>query len=294
MAELLPPRLNALKSWLAKQIPVGNSKTAHQSLLDKPIAMLIWQYFNWVDRLIPPRPRKTNLWAGILSHSTHDVDFLNIAKISEVSERGDSLLPFLSRQPMECGYVDTPTKRGKGITWDDKDLALNAYDLHHLHFTPLTDSGRRPGDSNKLLFALVSRETITPVMVGDHKSFSDGSLFKAVASVRAEMGLKILGVTSPSKSDRFTWEESNRLTRAGCTTFSEVDGHVVPVALLTTAGTSLEHQRHVSRVMRCIHGWEEILDTPSRMRDAFQGARLPDSPAWAWRFHYGDLILEEG
>ncbi|WP_174020703.1 hypothetical protein G6L89_010420 [Agrobacterium fabrum] len=292
VSERLPPRLVALKAGLVARIPVDDDKKATAALLEKPLSRVVAHYFNWIDRFIAPRPRQTVLWDGILNHSTQKVDLLEIAQICGPSERGEDLQAYLSHRPLKCGFSVKTNGRG-GIVWEDKDLALNAYGVHHLHFIPANKSGSRKGNSSKLLYALVSRDTFTPIMVGDHKSFDDGSLFTAVASLRAELGWALKGISPPSNQDDFTLKENARLARGGVTTMAVVGGNVVPAANLSTAGTSVEHQQHVGRVMRAIHGWEDILDDRIRVAEAFKSASLPETPSWRWRFYYGDLLLEE-
>jgi hypothetical protein len=71
------------------------------------------------------------------------------------------------------------------FTWDDKDFALNAYEAHHLHFKKMDARGRR-SHSNDLLYVKVLRDTACVLMLGEHRSFHNGTLEEAVLQMRAD------------------------------------------------------------------------------------------------------------
>ncbi|UIJ85274.1 hypothetical protein LZK77_16280 [Rhizobium leguminosarum] len=191
--ELLPPRIADLRRQLLSDIPcVPGTSSVRGELGTMALPQLISTYLNWKDRSLAPRPRRTIIWAGLYRHTRGPIDWDRIFKIVELSNNGDSLDRYLSRLAKTNGYVPRSPER-RGIEWGDKDLALNAYSVHHLHLAPANLSGKRSGDSNALLFVAASRDAMTLLMVGNHSSFDDGTLFDAVTAFRAESDFWVRG-----------------------------------------------------------------------------------------------------
>ena len=108
-------------------------------------------------------------------------------------ERGDNLTPFLSDRIHHFGYV-RPTalqnKKRRGLVeWEDKDYALNAFETHHLHLSPK--------GTKELLYVIFSRDLAFLVMVGDHKSFDDGTLAEAIADAKVGTSHELKGLLGP-------------------------------------------------------------------------------------------------
>ena len=131
-------------------------------------------------------------------------------------------------------------------------------------------------------------------MLGSHNSFDDGTLAQAIAESRSGTALEIRGVLGPKKSPR-TMAERNQLQRRGFATAFDIDGKLVAGALLTTAGTSLLHGRHVDNVMRHITTVEPQVDAPDFGREWFErkGWAYPSTPVFAWAMLHCDLVLAE-
>lgn len=124
-------------------------------------------YMNWADRLVPTRPRRVVFLDGFWSDEAwrHKDAVLEISK---KVESGTDLTGHLSSLVDFRGY--SPSRydaQGRLITskWRDKDFALNAYNVHHLHFV------ERPARTKELLFVEFTRDVAVFVMVGDHDSF---------------------------------------------------------------------------------------------------------------------------
>jgi len=294
MIEEHPPRVAAFKSRLISEIPcVPDKVEVRRALGELSLPRLLIQYFNWSDRLLPPRPRRTIRWHGFHEHSAHSFSSPALMELEKLSEKGERLDQYLSRQAYECGYVQRPSPK-RGVFWGDKDLALNAYDVHHLHLVAMDKHRRRPGGSRTLLFATLSRTNMVPLMIGDHNSFDDGTLFKAVTAFRAATGLVLRGVEPPREGDGFTQLEKAKLIRSGFMITGETAGSVVPTAMLSNAGTSLLHTRHSSRVLQAIAQWEAWLDDHAKLSDLLEGATwLPQRPQWEWRCYFSDLCITE-
>ncbi|UHD46602.1 hypothetical protein LUX29_05140 [Aureimonas altamirensis] len=284
-----------LRDLLTQGIPCGNepeaARTALQSL---PLCDLIAVYLNWVDRLIPPRRRTVFDWDGFWARNSPATKAAEINDIINLSNSGGDLEPYLSRRVWQLGYA--PARKGmRGIAWadgrtGDKDLALNAYGVHHLHLAPADAAGRRKGTSRPLLYVGVSRRELLLLMLGDHNSPNDGTLHRAVAEHRAQTGWDLKGVTA--SRENLSDAKSVAMLRRGVGVATQVEEKVVMPALISYAGTAIEIRMHADRVASFLEHWDERLSEGVGRREfAEQFGVSVNSDDFGWAFWYGDFLL---
>jgi hypothetical protein len=224
---------------------------------------LLSRYINWADRFVAPRPRRVVTWDGFHRHGTATAHWDAVSALAAEIEAGNDLTPYLSDKLNRSGYVpakDDRKKRPRGLEWADKDYALNAYEMHHLHLNP--------AGSEELLYVSFSRNDAFFLMVGDHKSFDDGSLAQAIAESRVGTSYELNGVVAPRQ--RRTMNEYNQLQRRGWSTFFPIGGRAVMGATLSTAGTSWLHTKHAQRLLRVIQKVDAQIDEPRFGCDWFE------------------------
>jgi hypothetical protein len=128
-------------------------------------------------------------------------------------------------------------------------------------------------------------------MIGDHKSFDDGSLEAAVLRLRAVSGDWVLQGILPGQ-DRYTDEERHKLARRGWTTQTVVDNQVVVSAVLSRAGTSWAVGRHADSAVIALQTCDPKLDDPDFIASLFgPRAREMKDPKFYWDFDDCDLVL---
>jgi hypothetical protein len=293
MIDLERPRLRELKTSIAQSIPC-DPKEVRPDLRAMTLPSLLILFIGWRDRFIAPRPRKVLTWDRFLRDDGVKQHFPAIQKLQCRIAAGEDLTPFLSKDIARYGYVrpkiGNDGKR-RGVEWRDKDYALNAYGVHHLH---LSDRIRRNGWSRRteeLLYISFDRESAFLVMVGDHDSFDDGSLAEAVAEMRAASGEEIKGISGTE----YTSAERNVLQRHGFATVAQVGDKVVLGAVLSSAGTSFFHTRHADRILLTIAANELLLDQEQYVRPWFEsaGRGYPAAPEFLWMLDYCDLCVLE-
>jgi hypothetical protein len=211
-----------------------------------------------------------------------------VCDLAKKIEAGDDLKPFLSDRIERFGYVRpkaNDNNKPRGLEWGDKDYALNAFETHHLHLTPR--------GSKELLYVIFYRDSALLVMVGNHKSFDDGTLAQAIAEARVGTWHEIEGVLGPVLPR--TMSEQNKLQRRGLSTAFQVDEHMVMGALLSTAGTSPLHTMHTDRLIEFMIRLDPQLDVPGFGRERLErnGWAYPAEPAFDWVMQYCDLWLIE-
>jgi hypothetical protein len=279
-------RLRQFHERVAGLIPC-DPEGARVDLHTMGLTKLLSHYVNWADRYVAPRPRRVVTWDGFLRHGSTRPDWDAVRALAAKIEAGNDLKPYLSDKIDRYGYV-RPKVQGKdrprGVEWGDKDYALNAYETHHLH---LNRSG------TGLLYVNFSRYDAFLVMVGDHKSFDDGTLAQAVAEARVGTSHELQGILGPLRPR--TMDEHNRLQRRGFTTAFSVGGHTVLGAMLSRTGTSPLHTMHADRMIFLIEELDPQIDEPGFGRQWFErnGKAYPATPNFEWMMRSCDLCLIE-
>lgn len=294
MQEELTPRLCRLKSDLVAKIPC-ETETLRRELASQPLPYLLIHYMTWVDRLIPPRPRRVSVGKAFWQACLETANMEALTTIADAFSGGRDLTRHLSGAAFIRGYSNG--RRG-GKQWvvrdgGHKDFALNVYDLHHLHLTPSNPQGKRSGKSDLLLFVKVSREEAHFVYLGDHRSFDGAELPAAIAAELAGDRWRILGVLPP-REDGFSASERTRLRRSGLMLPELVDGQMIAMPPLASDGSSVFHVHHASKIARWIKYWEPRLDTASGVEEfaAASGLRTAEFSRTRWCFYYGDFCLQ--
>jgi hypothetical protein len=286
LANIESTRVRQFYERLADSIPCD----PHDARADLH-AMARWEllsrYLNWADRFVAPRPRRVVTWDGIRRHGAAGLHWERVCALADEIEAGNDLTPYLSDRLGRSGYVRAPKggkQRPHGVEWADKDYALNAYEIHHLHLS-------RTG-TEELLYVSFSRNDAFFLMVGDHKSFDDGSLAQAVAESRIGTSYELNGV---GQQHARPMNEYNRLQRRGFATFLPVGDHVVMGATLSTAGTSLLHTNHAKSILRVMQNLDPQIGAPCFGNHWFEqiGESYPTSPIFEWAMNICDLCLLE-
>lgn len=280
------PRLRRFLEHVAGMIPC-EPEAARADLHRMSARELLGRYVNWADRYVMPRPRRVVTWEGFLRHGSPQSHREAVYDLAKKIEVGDDLRPLLSDRIGRFGYVPAKAKNAKpcGIEWGDKDYALNAFETHHLHL--------RAKGSRALLYVSFSRNDAFLVMAGDHKSFDDGTLARAVTKSRLGTSYELKGILGPEHPRPM--HEQNKLPRYGFATTDHVDGRTVLSANISRAGTSPLHTGHAFRVIRTILELEPQLDEPGFGREAFEqnGRPYPATPNFEWVMQHCDLCLIE-
>lgn len=279
------PRPRRFLEHVAGMIPC-EPEAARADLHRMSARALLDRYVNWADRYVMPRPRRVITWEGFVRHGSAQAHWEAVLQMAKRIEAGDDLTPFLSDQIGHFGYMSAKRKNAKrhGIEWrKDKDYVLNAFDTHHLHL--------REKGSRELLYVVFYRNEAFLVMVGDHKSFDDGTLARAVTESRLGTSYELKGILSHPRPRH----EQNKLPRYGYMTDDQVDGRTVLSANISRAGTSPLHSRHAFRVFLKVKELEPQLDEPGFGREAFErnGRPYPAAPNFEWVMQHCDLCLIE-
>ncbi|MBX9591210.1 MAG: hypothetical protein K2X43_18130 [Hyphomonadaceae bacterium] len=287
----LSRRLNDLCRRAAATIPCWPDDAVTRAELDElDLPDLLVAYVNYADRVVPPRP--DDFW-----NARAEEHRATLSSIEGKIRRGDDLGPHLSELLRTHGFVaarrrsDRP-KKALGPTWDDKDFALNAYEAHHLHLSTKVRSDGLVERTDDLLYVGFSRDAAVMVMVGDHKSFDDGSLAAAVARWRAA---NTTCIVNAKPSVVRTFDDERKLARRGVTTIMAVNDKVLLNASVSTSGHRTLGVLHALKSTRMLEHVDPQLDDPAFVASVWgdNASRLPERPQFNWYLEYADLLLME-
>ncbi|MCV9936113.1 hypothetical protein OIU35_07030 [Boseaceae bacterium BT-24-1] len=263
--------------------------------LNMPQTMLA--YVNWASRFIQPRRRTVSYAPAFWKSQAAMERGGDVLALEAAVKAGSNLTPYLSGRVLSDGYQSgAENGEGKQTKWADKDFALNAYGIHHLHFVPANGKSRgaEQGKHGHLLYVEFGRYHATFLMVGDHKSFDDGTLHDAVIEARASSGAwELQGIRPPRNPEDH--KDEFRLARRGFATTAVKDGRVFIAANLSTAGTSPRHTRHASHILRALSVVDPELDKDSYWRERFAsfGRSVPTARDFEWSMQYTELSVIE-
>ncbi len=286
-----PERIARFCTRIISSIPCKPETTETRAELEAmPLSQLILAYVNFADRFVAPRPRKViyapDFWT---TRSARDhID--SVLQIEREIKNGADLEPRLSDKIHAEGYASVDVdENGKRIfhRWADKDFALNAYGVHHLHMhTKVRKKGTR-----ELLYIEFSRSQALIIMVGDHNSFHDGSLEAAVARNRAASGF-VLKECLPSRTP-YAAGENHRQARYGISTAFDIGGALVPTAMLASSGHSARSKYLADHIALAVENIDPHLEDPGYVERAFgaHAGLLSKSPIFEWYFDHLDLLL---
>lgn len=179
--ESLTPRVADLKANLVAQQPI--KKPADRvTLAGKRVGEILIQHLTWKARLVKPRPRDVVLWPEVTNSPYHPQYAAAIATIEADFKAGADMNPYLSNLVRSHTYAGDLPLRGTMTndewikkSWNGKDRIRVTVDTHHLHLGGRQVDGT-VGRSGPLLFAGITPETAFLITIGDHHSFTDGSI----------------------------------------------------------------------------------------------------------------------
>ncbi len=264
---------------LAAEIPCEPDDAATRGALramrsDRLLAL----YLNHFGRFVPARPRAVSyagaFWtAGALRHGA------DVAALGGKIRRGEDLTPHLSPNLRRYGFAVGDRRRWEPV----RDLALNAFDMHHLHLTP--------GGGDALAFVEFRRAEARFVHLGDHRSFDNGSLGEAVAHHRVEIGMTINGLSVDGAAP--SARRQMQLARRSTSSFGAARGRVTRGSEIMCNGDALRTRMLADCMLDMVEQVDPTLDDREEV-----DRRLPEARPYFgeevdldWIMNDTDLVL---
>lgn len=292
-------RLEDLRLGLAAKIPVPPDRhRLANELLALDLNAVLWAWMNWAYRSIPRRSRRVIRASAFNCDAIPELYRDRVGAVVAMIELGHDLTPYLSRKIATHGYVGPTTKNGSLATapqWadadGDKDLALNAYGLHHLHLGIHQQGNAFCTPTDELLFVAFSRHDAALVHFGNHRSFNDGSLARAAASWKHEQGIHFGNyVRAAVVRDEHGIQ---RMERRGISTMRATADVLVPI-IHSITGHSYTASAHADDCHDTIDELEARMNTTEGIRAVFSDLGIPsplDPMNIIWGMQHCDLTL---
>jgi hypothetical protein len=285
-----PPRIADLRQTLLSRIPC--TPAGRIELEGEQLRGLIVHYLNYASRFVPSRAREVIYSDGFWTIPAQKFS-TEISAIEREIVAGVDITARLSSKLCIDGYIarknagsSRPAKK-----WNGKDFALNAFGAHHLHIGARDEKGNVK-HTNPLLYVRFFRDCAVFLMIGNHKSFDDGSLAEAVGRWQMRSGYEIQGIVG-REGQGTDFVEQTQIARRGLTSFAQIDSKIVLGASLATSGHSIEVSLYSGRIMKALTEIEPRLDDQFYVEKLFNqiADRLPTNLKLGWTFDVCDLML---
>lgn len=294
--DLTRPRILDLRKRLVSAIPCNPDTAEARSVLEaKNLSDLMLIHVNHAARFVRPRPRVVHVVDGFWDSARARANEKMVRWVIAEIQAGLDLTPRLSDRVHTDGFTH-PSRNSKGrpMRWEDKDFALNAYGMHHLHLGEPRPSGGPVARTRDLVYARFWRDEAVLLAVADHNAFDDGTARGLSARLDLALGRELHGV-EPDDGSEFTQQQKNRLARSGLTVFDFVDGKVVVPSAMMTSGNRMDHVRHVGRIVQALGEHEPKLEERSHVEWLFSHSKVipPEQCSFRWQMDRTALQLVE-
>lgn len=296
---MLPTRIEQLKNDILRDIPVAKDEVKNR-LRELPFPFIMLVYVNYARRFITARPRKISyspsFWSKITSTEVRD----KIHALRDEIEQGHDLTPRLSPKLRSQGFSLASIKtdeNGKfiGHKWSDKDFALTAYNLHHLHLMKANSSGKFSGNSDNIIFIKFTRDEAVMVLLGNHKSFYSEELYKSSLELSPNwLGPASKFIGKPHEGSGYTPEQSIELMRAGISPLIiEGDGGVSMRSPLSLYGSSVECNQEAELILKNLGDYDTLIEDREWLHASFENKdiSLPQNLDFKWTLQGTNLLL---
>ena len=115
---------------------------------------VITTYYGVIRRFVVPRPRRVRKARGVSCPAEHQNA---LDSIEQTIERGDNILPYLSRKLKQVGFGE---------------LLLNDWGIHHLHLGETVERDGYVGRTRKLLYVLFDASNAYFIRIMGHDGFA--------------------------------------------------------------------------------------------------------------------------
>lgn len=262
-------------------VACDTSKSFKETLLD---------YSNWRRRFIKQVPREVFFSKEIKTNAKFRLYKKAISKIEYKFKNGQDLTPFLSTQ-----VVNSPLKANSKSSSSDKDVFLNAFNIHHLHLNTQYQWKPTKGitfieRSSDLLFVMIKQDTVYFLDIEKH-NFGNVNLFRIVKNNWEHLiqPYELKGLLPLSQNYRSD-EEISKLLKGGVSQNVNIDGSVYALGLLATSGHNMDWSRYLKSILQAIDSlYKELLLN----QDAIEQKLNISIPTYKVSLNSGDLFVQE-
>jgi hypothetical protein len=204
-------KINLIQDWenlILQKIAELKNNGFLFDLENKHKEELIFDYFNFKERLISDRPRQVKIPRGFSCPPAHQE---GLEHLLDKVRRGDSLFPHLSRQIDDPSFSD-----GMLFDWGIQHF--------HLGLTPDQKKTRLIQGTKEVLYAIVSDDCFYALAIEDHNHWADKDLLRIVRDNFGEI-IEPYRANDIVPSERVDEIDRNQSRKAGLDApITELDG----------------------------------------------------------------------
>lgn len=264
-------RIKNLRESLIKELPFfPNDKATLTELERQDLNEILIHYLHWKTRLVPPRPRKTQLAPEVTSDKRWKSLKEGISGLLRKIRNGEDVSPYLSKRAHSYGY--TPASRvrnGEVDSWEDKDQLLNTKGFHHFHLNMNIQSTGLSERTDDVLFAFVSRDKFHAIGIFNHSVFDGPTEDGSMSAERSRM-----------------WGIHEKYT-----TFEMLPGSAYISSPIMSSGHPMYLIRMSDYYASLIRDYDKKLDDRLFVNELYEKGKRPPPPKFKFEWHINGLDL---
>lgn len=259
----------------------------------KSTASLLILWFNWVQRLVPAKPRKVfrsrEFEMNTLVHQRRP----EIEKLLKDIEVGNDLGKYLSRG-VRHGYVNLDHR--KKNRRPDLDLMLSTWGIHHLHISQDIEVDGFVKRGSLLLFVIFDDDDAYIIDLMTHNDWAKKRVPQIVVHNWPDKEFFWEFQETDDLSRELNDEQRLNTRKKHVNSVVEIDGKTyVPAAAITPSGMSIHAVRWADRVINKLEDFAEIYDRDPMViiRQLPEQHRWPENPDFSIQIDEKELYIFE-
>lgn len=298
MGSLKDHLLASLRQLVLDHLPYDrNDAEVVSQLSSEGPGTLLRRWINWRTRLLLPEPRQIFPSREFLANPILHRRSLDIQALLDDIRTGEDLTKYLSRRVVH-GYVSPNGK--KRHRREDLDLMLNAWGIHHLHFSRKVEADGFVERDNPIIFAIFRKGRVYLIDILFHGDWAREHVVQVIVNNWPDAGLvhemKGVDLVRP-----VTDQERLELQNVQINTVLKIDGKVYwPGGGMTAAGFGVNASRAADYVVLELEAFASMFEQdPQSIASRAEGGKKgwPDEPEFAVEFRpdaFGVVELKSG
>jgi len=248
-----------IRDHVFSTLPYEPAQRAELELKSTPELLIV--FLNWLNRLIPARPRSVHRSQALDNNPVSTARKSDLDQIVSKIMKGDDLTPHLSKR-VEIGY-ESRSSSGYGRR-RDLDLMLNEWQVHHLHLANTIGADGFVTRDDPLLFAAFRPDEAYLIGIFGHSDWTREDVANILIDEWPGSGFvrelpHVIGLSG------VTTEKNRALARSSGINapFMQRNGKVYMIGVggITSAGTAVTATRYANYIRAASEAFVDFVTT---------------------------------
>lgn len=219
---------------------------------------LLVRWFNWSNRLPTPTPRQVIQSNEFAANPILQIRRSDIQALIDDIESGADLTKYLSRAVRD-GYVKANGQRPHQRR--DLDLMLNAWGVHHLHFSQEVEPDGFVRRDGPIIFAVFRSDKAFMIDIMSHDDWTSDDVIRVMVSNWPEQNMVVAIGSAHNLAFRVDEHVRKTLRKKSVNDPIEIDGrYYLAAAGLSGSGVGLNAVRQADYVMKGIKAFVQYYE----------------------------------